>query len=413
MAVQTDEILDVLRQRGIEPEERMADVNLPGIGQVEEGETIYSTSIPKVFEEPDDEGPVSALSMDDLRLNEWWREIERIIEGGEQVARPQPKPRKDPPEPHCAWYCPIHFFGHSWGIYIREACILSCAVEIAQFVDWRAVSNARARRYAITRQLLRSAFYVFFLHEQFHHKVESLGFRLLIANGTDRYRPYKANVYRPSYLTSQCIEESLANAESYRRLGEQRYRQRHDKAILDGLRAFLKSSFLVQPPGYKEALRFLTDSQYRDGLHALQSQVLDGMLPPPTPAAHWTIAPNVITALMGISDDIYIVLPVGARPIFRPTSIDPGATISSHELVRALTRHHGYRQVTGGKGSHIKLTKLGAPNIHIPGNRPVVSPGVVRQALNAIGGYPISRLRDLVEGRLARAADAPLLPTSA
>jgi len=34
------------------------------------------------------------------------------------------------------------------------------------------------------------------------------------------------------------------------------------------------------------------------------------------------------------------------------------------------------------------------------GNRTVVSPGVVGQALNAVGGYPISRLPDLLGGKL-------------
>jgi hypothetical protein len=52
---------------------------------------------------------------------------------------------------------------------------------------------------------------------------------------------------------------------------------------------------------------------------------------------HRAIAPNVITALMDISDDIYVVLPRGARPNFKPTSIDPGATISSRESVSVLT----------------------------------------------------------------------------
>jgi hypothetical protein len=192
MALQADEILDVLRHRGIEPEEQMADVDLPGIGKVEEGETIYSTSIQEVFREPDDGSPDSGLLPDDDRLNEWRREIERVVESGRQTPKSEAKPHCEPPEPHCAWYCPITFFGRSWGIYIRESCILSCAIEIAQFVDWRAVENAWARRHAIARQLLRSAFYVFFLHEQFHHKVESLGFRFLIASGADRYRPYKA-----------------------------------------------------------------------------------------------------------------------------------------------------------------------------------------------------------------------------
>ena len=403
MALATDEILDVLRERGIEPTEEIAGADLPGIGEVVEGETIYSTSIAAVFGEFDDEDPNSSLTPDDGRLNEWWRAIERIIgsEGSlEKFPAAHPKPRAEPPEPHCAWYCPIHYFGHSWGIYVRESCIFSCAMEIAQYVNWRAVPTPFARRREIGRQLLRSAFYVFFLHEQFHHKVESLGFRFLIATGTDRYRPYKANAYRPSYLTVDCLEESVANAESYRRLGEPRYTQRHERPLLEGLRRFLKTSFSMQPPGYAEGLNYLTEARYRDGLHRLKSQVLDGQLKPHTPASHWTVAPNMITALMDISDDIYVVLPFGARPIFRPTLIDPGATISSRALEAALTKHHGYRTVPGGKGSHVKLTKPGSPTIILPGNRPVLSPGIVKQALNAIGGYPLSRLPALLEGRL-------------
>ena len=57
-----------------------------------------------------------------------------------------------------------------------------------------------------------------------------------------------------------------------------------------------------------------------------------------------------------------------------------------------MTKHYGYKIVSGGKGSHVKLAKQGAPTIVIPGNKPVVAPGVVKHALNAIGRYPISRL---------------------
>jgi predicted RNA binding protein YcfA (HicA-like mRNA interferase family) len=129
------------------------------------------------------------------------------------------------------------------------------------------------------------------------------------------------------------------------------------------------------------------------------------MLQPATPAADWVIAPDVIKALTKISDEVYIVLPRGARPIFKPTSIDPGATISSRELIIALTKHHGYQQAAGGKGSHIKLTKPGAPNIHVPGNRPVLSPGIVKQALKAVGGHPISSLPDFKAGKLGAIAN--------
>jgi predicted RNA binding protein YcfA (HicA-like mRNA interferase family) len=331
-------------------------------------------------------------------MQEWLDELEEIMGGSNRVSPVSREPRPpEPPEPHCAWYCPVHFFGHGWGIYIRESCILSHALDIATFVDWR---DVHVPHWDIARHLLRSAFYVFFLHEQFHHKVESLGLRLLISTASDRYRPYKANVYRRTFNTTDCIEESLANAESYRRLNEPRYTRRVDPAIRAGLRRYLKWSISQQPPGYREGVNFLSKAPYRDGLYDLQSQMLDGRIPPSTSKAHWSIAPNMITSLADITDDIYVVLPKGARPIFRPTSVDPGATVSSRALEGALTRHYGYRPVAGGKGSHVKLKKPGAPTIILPGNRSTVSPGVVKNVLDALGGHPISRLPDVLDGKL-------------
>jgi hypothetical protein len=403
MAIKISEVLDVMAAYEIFAEEPPADGDapqtleheLPEIGEVREGETIYTTSLDRVFEE-DDKGEFDILSVDDPRIGDWWDEVRRIIEAASSFHDAR-NLRREAPEPECAWYCPIHFFRHGWGIYIRESCILSCAKEVALYVNWRLITAPHA---SIARQLLRSAFYVFFLHEQFHHKVESFGFRLLISTASDRYRAYKSKVYRPTYRTKDCLEESLANADSYRRLGEARYTQRVDRPIREGLRDLLKASFSVQPPGYAEAKRYLSETAYRDGLFKLQSQILDGALAPTTPAGRWSLAPNMITALTDITDDIYVILPVGARPIFRPTSVDPGATVSTRALVGALTRHYGYQHVAGGKGSHVKLKKPGAQTIIIPGNKAVLSPGVVKHALGAIGSYPISRLPDLLEGRL-------------
>jgi predicted RNA binding protein YcfA (HicA-like mRNA interferase family) len=401
MAIATDQILAVLRQYGINPlDDDYAEIELPGIGEIEDGERVYSTSLDEVLGRGDD-GETTYPDWpfaDDPRMREWLGALEEIIRGSSRVVRVYWESRwPEPPEPHCAWYCPVHFFGHGWGIYIRESCILSHALDIATFVDWRVV---HVPHWDIMRHLLRSAFYVFFLHEQFHHKVESLGFRLLVSTGSDRYRPYKANVYRRTFNTADCIEESLANAESYRRLGEPRYAQRVDPAIREGLRRYLKWSIPQQPPGYREGVQFLSEPPYRDGLYSLQSQILDGICPPTTLPKHWSVAPNMITSLADIADDIYVVLPKGAQPIFRPTSVDPGATVSSRALEGALTRHYGYQPVPGGKGSHVKLKKPGSPTIILPGNRPTVSPGVVKNVLDAVGGYPISRLPDLLEGRL-------------
>jgi hypothetical protein len=253
MAGSISDILNVLSAYDIWPpaESYDDDLELPGIGEIEEGETVYATSLDEVLA---GDGPF-VLGTDDPRLREWWEQIESIIAGRESRGSPGERLRPEPPEPHCAWYCPIHFFGHGWGIYIRESCILSHAIDIARFVDWQAVKTRGIPANEIGRQLLRSAFYVFFLHEQFHHKVESLGFRFLVATGSDRYRPYKTKVYRSTYLTTDCLEESLANAESYRRLAEPRYAQRHEQPFLNGLRSFLWVSFPLQPSGYAQGVR--------------------------------------------------------------------------------------------------------------------------------------------------------------
>ncbi len=398
----TQEILNILSDHDIFPEEHLQGLEFPEISEIDEGEAVYTTSITEVFREEHDDGSNGILGINDPRIWEWWDDIQRIRHGGESTQfRRGPIVRKEdsgiPPEPYCAWYCPIHFFGHGWGIYIRENCILSCTKDIAAFVNWREVHETPS---SVARQLLRSAFYVFFLHEQFHHKVESLGFRLLISNGGDRYRPYKAKVYRASYLTPDCLEESLANAESYRRLSEPRYTQRVEKPIREGLRSFLRATMPYQPPGYAEGVRYFPEVIYRDGLYKLQSQLRDGLLNPTKPIMHWSVAPNMITALTDITDDIYVVLPKGSLPIFSPTSVDPGATVSTNSLAGALTKHYGYQHVPGGKGSHLKLKKPGSQTIILPGNRPVLSPGVVKHALNAVGGHPISRLPDFLEGRL-------------
>ncbi len=401
MAINTPKILDILNAHGIVPEEHAQDLEFPEISDIDEGETVYTTSITEVFR-GDDEGGNNIIAIDDGRIEEWWEEILQIMDGEQsarvrRIARGPGDESVRPLEPHCAWYCPLHFFGHGWGIYIRESCILEYTKDIAAFINWHKVHASHS---AIARQLLSSAFYVFFLHEQFHHKVESLGFRLLISTGKDRYRPYKTKVYRAAYLTRDCLEESLANAESYRRLNESRYMQRVEEPIRDGLRNFLRTTMPGQPPGYAEGVHYFPAATYRNGLYKLQSQTLDSLLIPATPIEYWSVAPNMITALTDITDNIYVVLPQGARPIFHPTSVDPGATVSTNALAGALTKHYGYQHVPGGKGSHVKLKKPGGQTIILPGNRPVLSPGVVKHALDAVGGHPISRLPDLLGGRL-------------
>lgn len=402
-----DDILAILAEHDIETEDVIDEGARREIGQVLEGETIYTTSVANVLDTEGDQPQIGDIESWDDRLEEVKGLLENIIGSiaSNDTAKGHRIVVEQPPEPHCAWYCPIHFYGHGWGIYIREECLIHAALDIARCVDWQKVPAYSSRIDGILKQLMQSAFYTLFLHEQFHHKVESLGLRLLITTGSDRYRPYKRNIYRPAWGKVDCIEESLANAESYRRLNEPRYSKRIEAPIMAGLRRHLRRSIAAQPPGYREGLNFLDEARYRAGLYELQSRVLDGVVPVTTSPSHWAIAPDVITSLMDISQEIYVVMPIGARPLFTPTWLDPGATISSRQVTAALTGHYGYEKSTG-KGSHIKLSKPNAPTIVIPGNEAVLSPGVAKHVLSAVGGYPMSRLPDLVKGQL------PMRPVS-
>lgn len=401
MPLDIEKVLNTLERYGIRPSAEIQSLEgfeeTPEIGSISEDESVYSTSIEDFLSREGDERLIYPFDSSESgpRIREWQEQIKRALEG--QPILPGKGVASEEPEPHCAWYSPIHYFGYGWGIYIREECVLRAAINIASFVN---PAKLHVTSSTAQLQLVRAAFYTLFFHEQFHHKVESLGFRILVTTGQDRYSFYKKNVYRKTFLSPRCIEESLANAESVRRLSERRYRKRLDDEIYFATRQFLMQQIPNQAPGYAQGINFITESSYRAGLETLQSQVLDGRLPPSTPPDNWRIAPNMIAALADITEEIYVVLPKGARPLFPVGAVDPAATVSSNELISSLTRNYGYTETSGGKGSHVKLTKMGKPPVVIPGGRSTVSPGVVKHVLKAIGGYPLSRARDFVMGTL-------------
>lgn len=410
--------LDVLADHNIEPLDPEFPVEeMREIGRLREGETVYSTSLDDIFGDEDDvqlEGSEGSLvDSPDERVREFVQRLREIMERPETAPWPREERLRGewpPPENICAWYCPIHFFGHGWGIYIREECVLHEALSIAQHVDWKAVAALKLSFTATVRRLWRAAFYAMFLHEQFHHKVESLGFRLLVSSGKDLYRPYKWNVYRPTFLTPDCIEESLANADSYQRLDEPRYKGKLGGPFRKALRAHLRASFAAQPPGYKEGLNFLSDYLFQPALHNLQSRVKDGAITPTTPPKHWQVASDVIRSMMDITEEIYIVLPIWARPLFPVASIDPRPGISTAGMVKALVREWGCYVVPGGKGSHVKLHTPNGEQIILTGNQDVLAPKIVVQAMRKVVGPQanLSNLNEFLSGERPRRASVPL-----
>src|SRR5262249_54752660 len=153
-----------------------------------------------------------------------------------------------------------------------EDCLLRLAIEIAAFA-WDSPPTA-----ATAKHLRDAAFFALFLHEHFHHKLEGFGIRLALADRTtpDHYLRYDHGVYKPSFGTDDNLEEALANADAYRRLGHDPYKRVLSAGIRAALRRWMKWRFqYVDPPGYRMAVRYLGGDDFIAGAEWLQTQVLE------------------------------------------------------------------------------------------------------------------------------------------
>ncbi|MHB1430537.1 MAG: type II toxin-antitoxin system HicA family toxin [Streptosporangiaceae bacterium] len=282
-----------------------------------------------------------------------------------------------------AWYQPIHYFGGHWGIFIRESAVRSLTVTILNGID----AN---RRYDldVMQGALRQALAVYFLHEMFHHKVESFAIRLEIVERVPRYLPYRKAVYEPlrAQLSDRLLEEALATAESYLRLNEPVYRRSVPSDVLDRTRSYLASWIPSMPPGYRRAAEYLSDGLFDDGLNLLSSQLHESTTEPARNSQDWRLASHIHRGLFNCKASTWVVVPVGTRPLvpwFDETI--SGLAISTRKLVKGL-RALGYVELADrGKGSHQMFRKEGHPDITVPGNREAISVGVLHETARSLG----------------------------
>ena len=258
-----------------------------------------------------------------------------------------------------AWYQPIHFFGHDWGIFIRLDCLHYQAKGIAR--EFKRQNKALIRQhgaYQVARKckniFRKASFYCYYLHESYHHKVESFGFRLHVTRGP-RYVDYKRNVYRPNFLTKHCLEESLANASSFHRLSDKTYRDRLGPEITQAAKSFLEKRFHLASPGYREAIQYLTINRFLAGEREVQSQIMDGALNYQTNPDLWIIAKGMMTGMCNIKSQIYQIVSPNHKPVLPQPILH--LVISSQSMVKAA-KLRGYTIKQGGKGSHIKMENL-------------------------------------------------------
>lgn len=307
--------------------------------------------------------------------------------------RQPPAPGHQPTWDTCAWYQPIHFFGDDWGIFIKEECVKWTALMIARFVD-RAVVPETLRHH-LFKALYRAAVYLYFLHEHYHHKVECLGFRLHVVQRRSSFLPYHKLIYAGSKGTDDQLEEALANADCYRRLSTQPYAFWLTPHVVKAIRDYLMWQYPYDPPGYRMAVHYLTKGEFSSGENFLQAQVKEISLKPAQPADEWDMAPRMTQSFLPVTANIWTVIPAGTMPRLPVRPIAPIRTCSTRDMQR-LYEQAGYAEVEGGKGSHVKLKKPGAPTMILPGNRSELSPGVAKTALRVLGDFDLHDLPNLV-----------------
>lgn len=288
----------------------------------------------------------------------------------------------------CAWYSPMHFYGSDWGIYIREDCLRSTALDIVRVVSWQYGYLVAAS--IPLEDLVWGAFCFYYLHENFHHRVEALGIRLHTARQQGSYRDYKANVYRQTYWTNDCLEEALANAEALTRYGEGTYGGAiTDPRVRKALKTYVGMRVAADPPGYNQAWRFKSRDLFHSGRALLAAMVADATRAPRANRGWHLSEGDMLRPLFKLDDHIYSVVAPGTAPLLPTRSgISPSPTCSSKQMIRLLTCH-GYTKVPrAGKGSHTKLARPGAERPAIVPDHNELRIGTLNSLLRGIERKP-------------------------
>ena len=300
---------------------------------------------------------------------------------------------KAPPPPLFdadAWYLPIHYWGLEYGIYIREDAVFRIAGGIAS----RFPPHQRGDDDVVTGSV-RLGLAILYLHEAFHHRVESFAIRLEIVERTRRYRPYDDAVYLKQRGTDDQLEEALACAEFFARRSEPSYQRNVTDRVHRAALEFTHWWFPQLPEGYRRALEFEKAADYTAGTNRLYSQVAEATPSPIRDESDWDCAPHIDRVLFSHRSVTYILVPVGTKPIIPWFNRSPKfGSLSSRDLQRTLERQGFVVQPGRGKGSHVRLRKPGCAPITLPAGREALSVGVLQAIKRTLN---LRSERDLVK----------------
>lgn len=290
-----------------------------------------------------------------------------------------------------AWYTPIHYFGLGSAIYIRETAVFDVAAAIVNRLP-----EPEREVHENLAGASRAAMSVLYLHEAYHHKIESLAIRFEMVERARRYLPYSKEVYIPliEQGSDDVLEEALACAEMYRRFkAEDPFRRGVPKVVRAATLAMLPEWFETLPRSYRKAANYFSDRKFDRSQRVLMSQLHEASADPRRAADEWSLAPHLCRGLFDCQRITHVLVPKGQEPILPWIGHTPALpSVSSKTVIRHLEVRGWKVDPVRGKGSHVRLKQVGKQSLTIPANRESLSPTVLKSVAQALG----VRLCDLV-----------------
>jgi len=275
-----------------------------------------------------------------------------------------------------AWYQPHHFYSSNrWGIYFDAKKMDKLAFTLAHDL----------KRLNITRNIYsyasKLAMNLVYQHELFHAKVEAITTWIELLAQKAKYVKYSENVYQKSFGKDACIEEALANWNSWvfdiRSMGELNSSQ------FRGIKSIVEDYLDASPPGYDQWAIGKTTMSWK----TLGTQISTGKLrnqKNELPLA--VMFDETYFQFHFLPSDVPIYF-VGDGQILKRLISAPSTLRlpPRRELRKVIEKFYGYSlDPKGGKGSHEKWIGDNGRFFIIPGTDPV-SPPVFKTFLHHFG----------------------------
>jgi len=292
--------------------------------------------------------------------------------GGSHAGAPLlvPAGYKIPPTDSLAFYLPYHYFHPIWwGIYIR--------VEGLAFISrW-----IKDRHPLVTSRQANSAARIFlFYHEAFHHKTECFATRLEVTHRKPLFRYGFEKYYQDTLFTSDCLEESLANAlaldEVQRRIKDPKV----CKPIMESLVDFVRNS----PPGFSEGIDYrgsaFTSCRWKFSEEA-QRYSLTGI--PSQSAEIWATANHMFDPIANVNSRVNYILPESSRLAKR---IRMGRTLMKPiQVIKKINKMVGIKRLKNRKGNHHIYETNNGKRFPIPSHPGDLRPATLQQIIKQAG----------------------------